>query len=153
MLLAESSIQLVPDGTLLIHLVVVGLMVFVLNKTLLRPINRILSEREKQIQQGINEAQKLSEARQGKIQQYTEALRDARTVGYRLLEKERAEAISEKEAKVRSFKNEMGERVAVEVQATHNQREQVKKELEAQASSLSAEITFQILRSAGPRDR
>jgi F-type H+-transporting ATPase subunit b len=152
MVLAESSIQLVPDGTLLIHLLVVGVMVFVLNRTLLGPINRILSEREKQIRQGINEAQTLGQAREDKIQKYNTALREARGAGYRLLEQERAEAMSEKEAKVRSFKNEIGKRVAAEVQATRNQQVQVKKELEAQANSLSAEISAQILRSAA-RDR
>ena len=49
MFLAEASIQLVPDGTLLLHLVVIFVMVFILNHTLLKPINRILAEREKQI--------------------------------------------------------------------------------------------------------
>ena len=47
MILAEASIQLVPDATLLLHLVLVVVMVFVLNRTLLKPINDILSEREK----------------------------------------------------------------------------------------------------------
>jgi F0F1-type ATP synthase membrane subunit b/b' len=148
--LAES-IQLVPDGTLLIHLGVVGVMVFVLNRTLLKPINRILSERERQIRQGISEAQTLSEAREDKIQQYTAALREARSEGYRLLEKERAQALIEKETRVRSFKDEIGKRVALEVQATHIQQEQVRKELEAQATGLGAEISTQIFRST-PRD-
>ena len=46
MFLAETSIQLVPDGTLLLHLLMVGVMVAVLNRTLLKPINQILAERE-----------------------------------------------------------------------------------------------------------
>ena len=41
MILAETSIQLVPDGTLLLHLLMVAIMVFVLNRTLLKPINQI----------------------------------------------------------------------------------------------------------------
>ena len=44
--LAENSIQLVPDGTLLINVLVVVLMIAVLNRTLYRPINSILRERE-----------------------------------------------------------------------------------------------------------
>ena len=45
MILLETSIQLVPDGTLLFHLFLVVVMVFVVNRTLLGPINRILAER------------------------------------------------------------------------------------------------------------
>ncbi len=57
MFLAEASIQLVPDGTLLLHLLMVAVMVFVLNRTLLKPINKILAEREKQVEGSIEEAQ------------------------------------------------------------------------------------------------
>jgi F0F1-type ATP synthase membrane subunit b/b' len=42
---AENSIQLVPDGTLFLHIIIILLMVFVLNATLFKPINRILEER------------------------------------------------------------------------------------------------------------
>jgi len=39
---AENSIQLVPDGTLLLHILIILVMVYVLNATLFKPINRIL---------------------------------------------------------------------------------------------------------------
>ena len=57
MVLLEAQIQLVPDGTLLLHLLIVVVMVFIVNRTLLKPINRILAEREKQIAGRLNEAQ------------------------------------------------------------------------------------------------
>ena len=47
---AENSIQLVPDGTLLLHVLIILVMVYVLNATLFRPINRILEAREKRRQ-------------------------------------------------------------------------------------------------------
>ena len=56
MILLEASIQLVPDGTLLVHLVMVVVMVFILNRTLLKPINQILEEREKQVAGRLKEA-------------------------------------------------------------------------------------------------
>jgi hypothetical protein len=40
MFLAESTIQLVPDGTLLLHLLMVVVMVAVVNRTLLKPLTR-----------------------------------------------------------------------------------------------------------------
>ena len=60
MILAETSIQLVPDATLLFHLVLVVVMVVVLNRTLLKPINQILSERERLITGHLREAEALA---------------------------------------------------------------------------------------------
>ena len=54
---AENSIQLVPDGTLILHIVIILVMVFVLNATLFKPINRILEEREKRTRGRSGEAQ------------------------------------------------------------------------------------------------
>ena len=73
MFLAEASIQLVPDGTLLLHLLVIFLMVFILNRTLLKPINQILAEREKQITGALSEAQALKSESEEKLRKYEES--------------------------------------------------------------------------------
>lgn len=145
--LAESSIQLVPDATLLLHLLMIAVMVFILNRTLLKPVNRILSEREKEIQGGLSAAQALSAERAAKVQDYDRALRDARGEGYRLLEKERAQAISEKEQSVRAAREAIHEKVSNAIDSTRAQQTKVTTELEAQARSLGDEISKQILRS------
>ncbi|HET9712259.1 MAG TPA: ATP synthase F0 subunit B [Pyrinomonadaceae bacterium] len=146
MFLAEASIQLVPDGTLLFHLLVIGIMVFVLNRTLLKPINQILAEREKQITGQLREASALRAETEEKRKKYNETLREARTDGYRLLEKERAEALKQKDEKIRVYRDEMSKDVAQQVEATRKQEEAVRAELETQASSISDLITSRILR-------
>ncbi|HSB29237.1 MAG TPA: ATP synthase F0 subunit B [Pyrinomonadaceae bacterium] len=146
MFLAESSIQLVPDGTLLIHLLMVAVMVAVLNKTLLKPINRILADREKHILGRVDEAQEMLKLRDEKLNDYNSALRNARSEGYQLLEKERAQALKEKEEKVRAFKEETSASVRQSLKATHDQENQVRGQLEDQAETLGAMITAQILR-------
>ena len=45
--LAENSIQLVPDGTIFLHIALILLMIWVLNRTLFKPVNRILETRER----------------------------------------------------------------------------------------------------------
>jgi F-type H+-transporting ATPase subunit b len=145
MFLAEASIQLVPDGTLLIHLLVVGVMVAVLNRTLLKPINKILSEREKQISGKMTEAQTLQAEADKKRAEYSAALRAAREEGYRLLEKERAEALKERELKMREFKAELNQKVKAGVDATHRQQEQARQELETQATEIGNLIATQVL--------
>ena len=146
MFLAEASIQLVPDATLLLHLLVIFVMVFVLNRTLLKPINQILAEREKQITGQLDEARALTGESEEKRRQYNEALRAARTDGYRLLEKERAEALKQKEEKLRVYRDQMSKEVATEVEATRKQEELAKAELEAQAGVISDLISSRILR-------
>ena len=146
MFLAEASIQLVPDGTLLLHLVMVGVMVAVLNRTLLKPVNHILSEREKQIAGRLKEAQALEAETQEKLRKYNDTLREARAEGYRLLEKERAESLKQREEKQRQYREQLSKQVAAQVEATRKQEQSVKSELEAQAAALGNLISSQILR-------
>ena len=145
MFLAESSIQLVPDGTLLLHLLMIGVMVALLNRTLLKPINKILEERDKYISGKTTEAERILKTSEEKFNEYQERLRGARTEGYHLLEKVRAQAVKEKDEKVKAFKEQNATAVAAELDATHQQEQQVKKELDSQAATLGALITAQIL--------
>lgn len=146
MFLAESSIQLVPDGTLLLHLMMVVVMVFILNRTLLRPINQILAEREKQVTGRIREAERLAAETDEKLKKYNAALYDARSDGYRLLEKERAAALKDKDDKIRSYREEMSQTVAAQLARTQQQERQVRDELESQAVVVGDLISSQILR-------
>ena len=146
MVLAENSIQLVPDGTLLLHLLMVALMVFILNRTLLKPINEILSEREKQITGRRREARALAAEREEKLRKYQQALHEARVDGYKLLEKERAEGLKQKDERVRVYREQVSKEVASQVENTRQQEQSVKGELESQAASIGSLISSQILR-------
>ena len=136
MILAEASIQLVPDGTLLFHLFLVVVMVVVLNRTLLKPINQILAEREKQIANRRSEAQALAAETDEKVRKYNNTLREARSEGYRLLEKERAESLKAKEERLKQSREQVSKEVAVQVEATRYQEQSVKRELEGQAAEM-----------------
>lgn len=146
MILLEAQIQLVPDGTLLLHLLMVAVMVFVLNRTLLKPINQILAEREKQIAGRLKEAEAMAVETQEKLQKYNEALREARADGYRLLEKERAQGLKEKEEKLRKYRDEMSKEAASQIETTRREKQVAKGELEAQAATIGNLISSQILR-------
>jgi F-type H+-transporting ATPase subunit b len=146
MILAEASIQLVPDGTLLFHLLLVLVMVFVVSRTLLKPINEILSEREKQIAGRRQEAQAMAAETQEKLRKYNEGLREARADGYRLLEKERAEVLKEREEKLRAYRDEMSKEVAAQLETTRKQEQSVRSELDVQAAAIGNLISSQILR-------
>ena len=146
MILAEAQIQLVPDATLLLHLVLVVVMVVVLNRTLLKPINQILAEREKQITGQRQEAEAMAAESQEKLRKYNDTLREARGTGYKLLEKERAESLKEKEQKLKRYRDDMSREVAAQVDQIRRQEESVKSELEGQAATIGNLISSQILR-------
>jgi F-type H+-transporting ATPase subunit b len=150
MFLAEASIQLVPDGTLLLHLAMVGIMVFILNRTLLKPINKILAERERQVEGRIKEAQLLAAETDEKLKQYNSTLREARAEGYRLLEKERAAALKEKDEQVRQYREQVSKTVAAQLETTRQQEQKVREELESQAATIGDLISSQILRRPAP---
>ena len=146
MILAEDTIQLVPDATLLLHLAFVVVMVVVLNRTLLKPINRILAEREKQITGRLREAEALAAESQEKLKKYNDTLREARTTGYKLLEKERAESLKEKEQRLRQSRDQLSTEVSAQVEQIKRQEQSVKSELDGQAATIGDLISSQILR-------
>ncbi|HEX7997325.1 MAG TPA: hypothetical protein VF528_02820 [Pyrinomonadaceae bacterium] len=142
---AENSIQLVPDGTLFLHIAIILLMVFVLNNTLFRPINRILEERERRTRGRSTEAQDILRRVDEATTNYERSLRDARAEGYRLMERERAEAMNERQAKLNAVREDITRTVEEEKALIRSQAEEARQTLEADARSIAAEISSQIL--------
>ncbi len=143
--LASSSIQLVPDGTLVFHLAMILLMVAILNATLLKPINRILSERERRTKGRFLEASQLAETVDEKLRQYETALREARARGYALAEDERKAASLEREQKLAEVRAEVNAWLGEQKMALNAEQEQVKTKLLSDAQARAAEISVQIL--------
>lgn len=142
---AENSIQLVPDGTLFIHIALILLMVFILNATLFKPINRILAERERRTRGRSGEARGILQSVDEKLTTYERTLREARSEGYRLMEEMRAEAMRERQAKLGTMREELENSVAVEREAIRSQSEEARATLEGDAREIAMQISSQIL--------
>jgi F-type H+-transporting ATPase subunit b len=143
--LAENSIQLVPDGTLLLHLLLIVIMIALLNLTLFRPINKVLEERESMTAGRLSEAQAKRAKVRESLAEYERRLREARTEGYRLMELERLAALKEREGKIASVKQEIGNWVAEEKTNLARQSENVQATLKGEAQKIALEIGSQIL--------
>ena len=102
-----SAIQLVPDGTLLFHLALIVLMVSLLNRTLLKPVNKALQERERRTRGRSREAQSVLASVDKRVGEYEHQLRKARAAGYALLEHIRSAAAKERDRKVSQVKSEV----------------------------------------------
>jgi F-type H+-transporting ATPase subunit b len=142
---AENSIQLVPDGTLFLHIGIILLMVFVLNATLFKPINRILEERERRTRGRSGEAHDILQRVEEKVIQYERTLREARAEGYRLMEHERDTAMNERQSRLNAVREEINHSVAQEKETIHGQVEEARATLEQEARRLAADIGAQIL--------
>lgn len=143
--LFEGSIQLVPDGTLLLHLVLIVGMVALLNATLLKPINRILEERELRTRGRLSEAAQTFATVDEKMREYERRLRQARTEGYSFLEKERTAVSGERDRKIAQVRAEIGRWTQDEQEKLRSDTAEVKKTLEADARSVAMKISRQIL--------
>lgn len=143
---AESSIQLVPDGTLLVHLALIIVMVAVLNATLLKPINRILEERDRLTKGRLTEAQRTLLTVSEKLAEYERRLREARAAGYALMEQERAIVFEERQRRLGEVKSEIAHLVSSEREKLRTEGAQVKDKLAADARGIALEIGRQILR-------
>jgi F-type H+-transporting ATPase subunit b len=142
---AENPIQLVPDGTLLLHVLIILLMVYVLNATLLKPINRILEARDKRTRGRLSEAQEILSDVSQKLSEYERALRQARGEAYALSEHERAAAMQDRQLKLNQMRLQLTDSIAKEKETIQRQAEEARGLLEAESHRLAREIGARVL--------
>ncbi|HEV7745808.1 MAG TPA: hypothetical protein VGO56_12490 [Pyrinomonadaceae bacterium] len=147
--LSGGAIQLVPDGTLLLHLALIVVMVTVLNATLLKPINRILEERERRTTGRLGEARQVLTSIDAKMLEYQRRLREARGSGYALMEEERTAAGREREQKVTAVKEEVARLRDQEKARLTNNEATVRETLTRDARVRAAEISARIMGRQG----
>ena len=81
-LLVFQEVRLVPDGSLLIHIALILIMIWVLNRTLFRPVNRIIEARERNKGGHSSEAQEILKSVGEKQSRIEAAMLEARSEGY-----------------------------------------------------------------------
>ena len=140
-----ESIQLVPDGTLLLHIAIIITMVFVLNAILYKPVSRILNERESRTRGRIEEAHGIIQRVEGDLLRYENALRQARAEGYHLLEKQLLEASSERQQRITTLRKEIEEQVTEQKSRINAQAEEARTLLMEEARQVATSISSQIL--------
>jgi F0F1-type ATP synthase membrane subunit b/b' len=141
-----ESVQLVPDGSLFIHIALILLMIFILQRTFFKPINRIIESREKH-KAGGSESESLLREVAEKETKYNEAMRDARSKGYELIEQERSEALSRKQEQVGAVKEEVQQTLTTEMSELERQTAEARQAIAAEAEQMAEKISSNILRA------
>jgi F-type H+-transporting ATPase subunit b len=145
MLAFAESIQLVPDGTIVVHIAIIITMVFVLNKLLFKPINSVLEERESRTRGRSGEARETIRHVEESLANYENSLRRARAEGYRLLEQQQAEAFGERQQKIGLVRREVEQQIEEQKGVIRAQADEARATLEGEAARIASGISSQIL--------
>ncbi|MGE3468203.1 MAG: ATP synthase F0 subunit B [Pyrinomonadaceae bacterium] len=143
---AESSIQLFPDGTIFVHIAILLVMIWILNRTLYRPINRIMEAREKSKGGRSSEAETIIAGAEEKESLYNKELLAARSKGYEAIEKEQKKAAADREAKLAEAKAETAAAFDAEKAELEKRTLEARAEIGAEAEKLADRIAAGILK-------
>ena len=141
-----ESIQLLPDGTLFIHIAMILAMIWILNRTFFRPINRVIESREKNKGGHSSEAESLLAQVREKQERYNTEIREARSQGYGLIEQEKAAALSARETQINSVKEETAGKFAQEKEEIERESSEAKVTLAREAEVMAEKISTRILK-------
>ncbi|HST53336.1 MAG TPA: hypothetical protein VLJ61_15095 [Pyrinomonadaceae bacterium] len=141
-----ESIQLVPDGTLVLHILIIIMMVFLLNRILYRPISRVLDERESRTRGRSGEAVEILRRVEESWLRHENSLKQARVESYRLLEQQQSEATGERQRRVLAVREELEERIEEQKKEIRAQADDARITLEGEARRAAASISSQVLR-------
>jgi F-type H+-transporting ATPase subunit b len=142
--LAESVLSI--DGSFLFIFFSILLLIYILNRTLFKPINKVLEERERLGAGRIGEARRMLGAYEERLKQYESRLREARGEAYQRLESGRHEATLDRERMIAEVKAEMTDRIDAARREISGQAAGAKQNLEKEARSMAATISSRILR-------
>jgi F0F1-type ATP synthase membrane subunit b/b' len=146
-MLAFAGVQLIPDGTLLIHIALILIMIWILNRTFFRPINRILESREKNSGGRSSEAQEILHQVREKNAAFDLALREARGEGYELIEKQRSKAVAKRQKKVSAVKEEVTTLLSTEKGVIARQAAEAQNMIADEAQKMAEKISANILKA------
>jgi len=142
---AENSIQLVPDGTMILHVIIILVMVYVLNATLFKPINQILESREKRTRGRLTEAQEILQNVTEKMREYERSLRQARAEAYAQTESEHTAAMKERQQELNEMRAQLTQTIAQEKKTIEQQVSEARVTLEIESRRLAREIGSRVL--------
>ncbi|HEY9474620.1 MAG TPA: F0F1 ATP synthase subunit B [Mycobacteriales bacterium] len=145
--LAESNF-LVPNATFIVEFIAFLLILTVLWRYVVPPVQRVMAERQQQIQSQIEESQQARERLEAAQSAYENALSEARTEAAKIRDSARAEGQHIIE-EMRTQAQEEAERIRVRAEEQlANQRQQVVNELRVEIGRLVVTLADRIVGEA-----
>lgn len=144
--LALAGNVLSIDGSFLFIFVSIFILIFILNRTLFKPINSVLDERERLGAGRLSEAKRMLVQYEERLNRYEEQLRAARAEAYQQLETQRREVLAARQEMVVQVKADTANQITAAREEIAGQVENARKNLEGEARAMAATISSQILR-------
>ncbi len=141
-----ETVQLLPDGSLFIHIGMILLMIYILNRTFFRPINRVIEARVKNKGGRFTEAEEILNKVNKKQTAYEADLLKARSESYEMIEKERSEAMRKRQAEIEEVKAETSAVFEQNKEEIINQTDEARTAIKSQADELADRISANILK-------
>jgi F-type H+-transporting ATPase subunit b len=142
-----------PDGSLVLVLILFIIFVFVLNRILLRPVGRVLDERQTRPYGAANDARAARRRYEAKLAEYETTIRQARAEGYRRSEQERAGALEERRKLIEAAKQNTNEQITHARSEIAQQVAQARTALASESRQIADRISRTVLgRTVGGAD-
>lgn len=141
-----GNVQLIPDGSLLIHIGMILLMIWILNRTFFRPIHKAIEAREGKKGGAKGPAGEILEQVADKKASYESEIRQMRLEGYQIIESNREVALSRKQTSIQVAKQEVAEKLEREFATIERETNIAKEEIQREADKLAEKIAASILK-------
>lgn len=143
--LALAGSVLSIDGSFLVVFISIFVLIFILNRTLFKPINQVLDERERLGAGRMTEAKQLLAQYEERLGKYEQQIQSARADAYQFMEGQRREAQAARAEMIAQVKAETAKHVAAAREDISKQTDDAKANLEGEARAMAAVISSQIL--------
>lgn len=143
--LALAGSVLSIDGSFLVVFISIFLLIFILNHTLFKPINRVLDEREHLGAGRMLEAKQLLAKYEERLNGYEQRLQAARGEAYQHMEAQRREAQAARQEILARVKADTASQIAAAREEITQQTTTAKQNLEGEARAMASVISSQIL--------
>lgn len=142
--LAGNSILSI-DGSFLFVFISIFILIFILNRTLFRPINKVLEERDKLGVGRVAEARRMLKDAEDRLQRYEAQVRDVRAEAYSRFEARRRDLLAARNEMLAGVRVEATAQVAAARNEIAAQTAAARTSLEGEARGMAASISSQIL--------
>ncbi len=143
--LALAGSVLSIDGSFLVVFISIFVLIFILNRTLFKPINQVLDERERLGAGRMSEARQLLAQYDDRLSRYEQQIQAARAEAYQFMEAQRREAQADRAEMIAQVKSETAVQIAAAREDISKQANAAKANLEGEARAMAAVISTQIL--------
>ncbi len=142
--LAGNSILSIDGSFLLIFASVIAL-IFILNRTLFRPVIAILEERDRLGVGRIKESRQMLAQYEERLKKYEDEIRAARARAFTQFEERRREMLAEHANLIANARNDMRTQVEAAKNEIAVESREARKQLEEDARAMATEITSRLI--------